>query len=276
MRAARAWGLAARALVMAGTALLASCATLSSVDEARAAFGDAPLLLLGEVHDNAVQHAQRARALQAWLEDQAATGRRPALLMEPFDRERQADLDRARAAPGATPATIVQAAGGRGWDWPLYEPYLALALRFELPIVAANVSRDEARRIVREGLAAHGFDAEAPAEMMDRHAEDIVASHCGVIDAATARRLALAQVARDQFMARQVAGQAARGAVLIAGNGHVRTDLGVQRWLPPAVRERTVAVGWVEEGRTHGKRFDRVLTSPAHPRADPCEAMRKR
>jgi len=253
--------------------VLSGCSTLSSVDDARAAFGDKPILLLGEVHDNAVQHASRAEALQSWLE---TTGARPALLMEQFDRERQADLDRTRAEPGATPSSIVQAAGAKGWDWPLYEPYIALALRYQLPLVAANVSREDTRKIVREGLAANGFDAAVPDDLMAEHAEDIVASHCGAIDAATARRLALAQVARDQFMARQVTENAARGVVLLAGNGHVRTDIGVPRWLKPAVRERTVAVGWVEQGHNHGVPFDRTLTSPAHPRPDPCEALRKR
>src|SRR5207344_3579132 len=54
-----------------------------------------PLLLLGEVHDNAQQHALRQRAFEALLK----TGARPALLMEQFDRERQADIDQARAQP---------------------------------------------------------------------------------------------------------------------------------------------------------------------------------
>jgi hypothetical protein len=46
---------------------------------------DRPWCLLGEVHDNAAQHALRLRAFEALL----ATGARPALAMEQFDRNRQ-------------------------------------------------------------------------------------------------------------------------------------------------------------------------------------------
>jgi hypothetical protein len=50
-----------------------------------------PVVLLGEVHDNAAQHATRAAALRRLL----AGGARPAIAFEQFDRERQADIDRA-------------------------------------------------------------------------------------------------------------------------------------------------------------------------------------
>ena len=126
-----------------------------------------PIVLLGEVHDNAVQHALRIRALRALVE----SGARPALLMEQFDRERQADLDRARTQPGATADEVIAAAtpadaSTQGWSWPLYRPYIALALEYRLPVVAANVPRVDARRIAAGGLAAHGFEA----RVLGRHA----------------------------------------------------------------------------------------------------------
>jgi uncharacterized iron-regulated protein len=261
-----------RVSVLALAMAISGCATLSSVEEVRQAFGDKTILLLGEVHDNASQHERRAQALARWLE----SGPRPALLMEQFDRERQADIDRARAEPAASASSLVQAAGAKGWNWPLYEPYVALALKYQLPIVAANVSREDTRRIVREGLAAHGFDAAVPDELAALHADEIVDSHCGAIGPDLARRLALAQVARDQQMARLVSQHAARGVVLLAGNGHVRNDAGVPRWLTPALRARAVTIGWLEERRSHGMPFDVTLTSPAHPRSDPCEPLRGR
>ncbi|NRF65530.1 ChaN family lipoprotein [Aquincola sp. S2] len=231
--------------------------------------GAPPLLLLGEVHDNAAQHALRARALAALL----TNGARPALLMEQFDREQQAALDAAAAAPHATPATLISAAGRGGWHWPHYEPVLALALAHALPIVAANVSRSDARRIIAEGLSAHGFDAAVPEDLMALQVAAIVRGHCGHLDAAGARRLAPAQIARDQFMARQLTVHAARGAVLLAGNGHVRSDAGVPRWLAPAQRERSLAIGLLEHGDETAGRFDRALHTPPQPRPDPCAAM---
>ncbi len=236
-----------------------------------------PVVLFGEVHDNAVQHAERLRAFEALL----ATGARPALAMEQLDRDRQGAID-ALFAGGARPsADAVIGAGAPGggqsggWNWAFYRPFIAAALQAGLPIVAANVSRDEARRVMREGLAPAGFDAAVPADLLAAHARDIVDSHCGMIDASMAGRMAQAQVARDQFMARVLERHAARGVVLLAGNGHVRTDIGAPRWLSPAVRAQSQAVGWLEAGSDTSQAFDVVRITPAQPRPDPCDGMRK-
>ena len=138
--------------------LLTACLALSACATARrpapaelaSAMQSRPVVLLGEVHDNAVQHALRAQALQRLLD----TGARPALLMEQFDRERQGDLDRALGRPDATPDRVIAAATPadpalQGWDWALYRPYVALAIAYHLPMVAANVSRDDTRRVLR-------------------------------------------------------------------------------------------------------------------------------
>ena len=90
------------------------------------------------------------------------------------------------------------------------------------------------------------------------------------------------QVARDQFMARLIEANAARGVVLLAGNGHVRRDLGVPRWLTAATRAKTKSHGYLEVGDDTGAAksgaantaYDVVNFTPAQQRDDPCEAMR--
>ncbi len=228
------------------------------------------VVLLGEVHDNAAQHALRLRAFEALL----ASGARPALAMEQFDRERQPQIDQLRAAtPRPDVDALIAAGAGRNpWEWRFYRPFVALALQYGLPIVAANVSRDDARQVMRQGLAATGFDATVPEAMLQAHARGIEDSHCGAIDGATARRMALAQVARDQFMARVVEAHAGRGVVLLAGNGHVRTDIGAPFWLSPATRARGAAIGLLEQGDA-STAYDRVVLTAAQPRPDPCAAM---
>ena len=230
------------------------------------------LWLLGEVHDNATQHALRLEAFQALLTD----GARPALLMEQFDRERQGDIDRVRAArpPPDADAVIAAAGGAKQWNWAFYRPFVQLALDHDLPLLAANVSRQEARGVMTQGLAAAGFNPAVPPEIAQAHAVAIEASHCGQIDTATANRMASAQVARDQFMAQLVEANAARGVVLLAGNGHVRIDIGVPRWLSPAARKQTVAIGYLEQGESPEAAFDRVVVTPRQAREDPCAAMR--
>ena len=233
-----------------------------------------PIVLLGEVHDNAGQHTLRARALRELL----ASGARPALLMEQFDRERQADIDTTMAQPGATADDVIKAAGaqGTGWAWPLYRPFIALALEYRLPLIAANVSRADARRVSQEGLSATGFEAGVPAGIVAYQTGTILASHCGMLNEAQARRMASAQIARDQFMARLLNEHSARGAVLLAGNGHVRNDVGVPAWLSPALRQRSVGIGLLETGETGAEAYDLVIaTSAPAARADPCEGMRR-
>lgn len=241
-----------------------------------------PILLLGETHDNAAQHELRRADIEALLRG----GARPALLFEQFDRERQPALDRLFAATPRPDADAVIAAGSgaapsggpTAWNWRYYRPVIELALAYELPIVAANVSRADARRVIADGLAPAGFDGAVPPDLLRAQADAVQRGHCGTLDAPQAQRLALAQIARDQQMARLIAANAERGVVLLAGNGHVRTDIGVARWLPTALRARTTAVGWLEAsdgGDVDGDRaaYDRVVVTPPAPRADPCAAL---
>jgi uncharacterized iron-regulated protein len=252
-----------------------------------------PLVLLGEVHDNAVQHAARAQALAAHL----AAGARPALLMEQFDTEQQDAIDawlsawrsaqpsaaRARASEADADALIaaVTAAGGTrgvssGWHWPHYRPVLVLALRHDLPLHAANVSRARARQVISQGLAAQGFDAAVPPPLLQAQADAVQQGHCGLLPPDLPPRMALAQVARDQRMARLLAAAletSPQGVLLLAGNGHVRSDIGVPAWLPAALRSRCLAVGLVEEGDDGSMPFDLRLLTPRQPRPDPCAAL---
>lgn len=260
---------AAAFLVLAAAALagLGGCSTPATPAPLRFT---QPVVLLGEVHDNAAQHALRLEAFRALLD----SGARPALALEQFDRDRQPAIDRLLAqTPRPDADALIAAAGGKGWPWQHYRPFIALALDKGLPIVAANVSRDEARQVMRGGLAAAGFRADVPPAVLKAQAEDIEASHCGLLDAATAQRMALAQVARDQFMARVLQQYADRGVVLLAGNGHVRTDVGVPLWLPAEVRARSEAIGVLEEG-DEATAYDRRVFTAVQARPDPCEAMR--
>lgn len=271
-----------RIIAAAALALLFTACTLVPGAPATPAWraGPGQVLLLGEVHDNAAQHALRQQALAALL----ARGDRPALLLEPFDRERQPAIDRAlqAAADAALPLearvdAVIDASGKvAGWTWDFYRPYLRLALQHGLPIVAANVSRAETRRIVQQGLGPAGFQADVPDDITRAQAAAIERSHCGQVDGALAVKLSQAQVARDQFMARVIGAHAARGVVLLAGNGHVRKDVGVPRWLSPALRERSHVVGVLEEDDDDGPvAYDEVLRTAAQPRGDPCAQMRR-
>ena len=270
---------------------IAGCAAAPPIDlderALAAALASKPVVLLGEVHDNAAQHATRAAALRELVRG----GARPAFAFEQFDRERQADIERARRETppaGTTRADrlIALAAAPRsGWNWAYYRPYLELALEFDLPIVAANLSRADAERVAKQGyeavfdaaaIAALGLDALPPALLAEQQrAVDV--GHCRSLPAERLPQLARAQIARDAAMARAIRPYFTRGVVLLTGNGHAR-EIGVPHFLSGAERARTVTIGLLEAehaGEDTRARFDVVFVTPTQPRADPCAALKR-
>ena len=260
---------------LAAALVLAACA--APAGPTRGLDAVAPrVLLLGEVHDNPDGHARR----YAWLEARVDAGWRPTIAMEQFDRDRQADLDRA-LAECADAACVIRRAEpeGQRWEWPLYAPVIDLALARKLPLRAANLSRADASRVVREGyraalddatIASFGLDRPLARDLADGQRRAIDEGHCHQLPASIAEGMVRAQVARDVWMAKVVVAEAGRGdgVALLAGNGHVRRDLGVPRWLEGTAGARAFSVGFVEEP-AEGTFDERVAIVP-HPRVDPC------
>jgi len=243
------------------------------------------LVLLGEVHDNSEHHRLRAAALRQAFEN----GWRPAVVMEQFDLDHQADIDRARSErPGDAHHLISEAGGGAAtWRWSDYEPFVALAMQYHLPLLAGNLSRATANRLARadfdavlgaEHVRAWRLAPPPDAAWQAAQEHEIDLGHCGVLPARLWPALARGQFARDAAMAHVLSQQASRGAVLLAGNGHVRRDLGVPRWLQRQDTPATLVVGFIERGTPPppAGRYDVVvLTAPAE-RPDPCESFKAR
>ena len=260
------------------------------------ALAHARFRLLGEIHDDPVHHAVRARLLR----EIAARGLHPAVVMEQFDLDNDEAL---RAAQHAhADADDVAAAGAldrKGWQWPMHRPIIAAALASGLPIRAGNLSRrtlgGDLEAVLRDMPALALRVRDAPWTDAQAHAlrQDIVDSHCGMLPDAIVPKLVLAQRMRDAAMAQALVDDAtADGAVLIAGNGHVRSDLGVPVYLdatgPGAAKTRTLGVGFLEASDDDPRAgdfaerlvaanpgFDYVVLSPPIARPDPCEAFRK-
>lgn len=262
---------------LAAVVLIAGCAsTTPSPQVVSQRFAGKSYVLLGEVHDSAAAQQQRLQALTRAVE----AGWRPAIAMEQFDRERQADIDRARRErPRDADYLIAQAAGSKSaWDWNLYKPVVALALQYDLPLLAANLSRADAGKIVRGGIgdvfapnqqATLGLDKPLPKDIVDAQTVVLDAGHCGHFPKAMLPGMLNAQAARDAVMADTLRPYAGRGAVLIAGNGHVRRDIGVPRWLH-ADTAQVLSVGYLETDAPDTG-FDAVVRVPTTDRDDPCK-----
>lgn len=273
----------------------------SSTPALPAAAYSADFVLLGELHDNVGQHRLRLR----WLEE-LAEAHPYALALEQFDADRQEALDRARAADAqhakeasasdlaSRARRIAEAAGFdfAGWNWDLYRPVIEFALRRGLPLIAANLSPADTAKV------AQGRATPAPPppgwgiDESEKMQAAIRKGHCGLLPERAVEAMAVAQRTRDARIARALADAHERtglSVVLLAGNGHLRRDIGVPIHLAALRRDdRIVAIALLERhgaddsagaGAAQGDDepgFDLAVRTAAQPREDPCAALRER
>ncbi|QGZ39635.1 putative iron-regulated protein [Pseudoduganella flava] len=272
------------AATLAATLFLAGCGLIKKDTAAGRLTGmqeaaNPQVLLLGEVHDNAQGHKLRYEELKKRVD----AGWRPAIAMEQFDHEDQEMLD--AALKGCLDAgCVIRAMNKKGWDWQQYYPVIQLALDRQLPIVAVNLSRANASKVVRDGIAS-SFDPKTvteyrlnepvSADWRKAQEREIRAGHCDMLPDMMVPGMVNAQLARDIWMAKLIRDQQPRDVVLIAGNGHVRKDIGVPRWLNTVGTKLTVkTIGYVEGGGMK-EQFDEVRSIAAVKRPDPCAKFRK-
>ncbi|HEX9297193.1 MAG TPA: ChaN family lipoprotein [Polyangiaceae bacterium] len=257
----------------------------------------ARIRLLGEKHDNPDHHRLQAAALRAIV----AGGRRPAVAFEMFDSSQQPSIDAYCADPSAAADGLAAATNWGSMGWPPFELYLPIVLIvFEnrLPIVAANIPPSRVRPLVREGTRALGpdllgleLDREFPPALEASLENELRASHCGQLPDSMIGGMALAQHARDAYMARAALGaDNGDGTVLVAGDGHVRLDRGIPYYLQrqkPRVSVASLAFVEVATGMTEPAAyakplgaadlpFDFVWFTPRADDADPCAPSRKK
>ena len=121
------------ALLLCGCTTPATIPTADEMQRLRAS----RFVLLGEVHDNAEQHRQRAALLSVLLTD----GRPTTIVFEQMGRDQD-------AAIGAAPreAEAIADAGRldrRAWGWPLHKPLVEAALAASAPIRGGNLEPAE-------------------------------------------------------------------------------------------------------------------------------------
>lgn len=278
-----------RLIVVLGSALLACTAPLAaerivdtrsgqtlSRDQLLVAIADRDYLLLGELHDNPLHHQRRAELL-------AALPAHASIVAEHLLLGKQ-------VAANGTLLSSLEAAGfdAANWRWPLHRPLFSMVRDAGLPLVGGNIPRATARAIVREGRRAIPAElaeivAASPltATMAAALDAELLRSHCGQVPAAMIPGLRLAQQTRDAAMFSALGQAAGRPAVLLAGNGHVRTDYGVPRLLRHyRPSSRLVSIAFVEEGAAMlpdepAAPYDYLwITEPAS-RTDPCADFRQ-
>jgi uncharacterized iron-regulated protein len=240
----------------------------------------APWLLIGEVHDNPDHH----RIQRQLIESQIRAGHYPALVFEQFDQGQQALIDEFLRKDLST-LEAKSEFEARGWDWSYYKPLLELAVTYRLRVYAGNLSRQQLKQIRTttppDSLSQWVAQPLTP-EVQKTLEEDLLTSHCNMIDEQTVKLLVRGQRLRDAGLAQALV-QAGQPAVLIAGNGHVRRDYGVGGLLEQRQWRSVLSIGLIEvlpgkerledyEGfyNQDNRVFDIVIFTPRARDEDPC------
>lgn len=246
----------------------------------RAAAAD--FVLLGEIHDNPAHHQVRGAMLSA------LAARKPAVVFEQLARS---------AGPIPAPAggeaeeAWLDAHGfdRKGWKWPLHQPVVDAAIRHASSLWGSNVPREALRSVVRQGTSAAPPELSALIDKvpLDSAAQagidqELFEGHCGKLPQEMVPGMRAAQEVRDAAMTDAMLAAGAKGpAWLIAGDGHVRMDMGVPRLLRKiAPAKRALVVGFVERGSDEARpgaaaaaRYQVLVITPKAEREDPCAGL---
>lgn len=255
------------------------------------------IVLLGEHHDHPVHHEVQSRVVDDWV----ARGRRPAVLFEMLRTDQQAAIDAVLASPSPSSDAFRAAVGWdeSGWpDFALYAPVFEAALRHRLPIVAAQMPRDQSQALVRNGIDAFARDVPELAPVLGAPVPEAAAAalidrmrsgHCGRLPESMLPRMAEVQRGWEAWMAHEIAAAVETddvdGAIVIIGRGHTQRPLGLPFALAQLAPARSVlSVGLLEVPEPEvgppsaallalAAGHDLVFVAIEIERPDPCERI---
>lgn len=259
------------------------------VDAAKleAAVKAARFIAIGEIHTNADHHRLQARIVSM----KATSGAKPAVVWEMVPQSLQPLLDKA-AETGADKLGEALNWEKRGWpSWAAYRPIAEAALANGLAMRAGDLDRETIRTIGKQGTAALEaaavtrigldlpFAQEAQAELM----QELRDGHCGMLPEKSLPAMVTVQRARDGALAAAMLEAGDAGAILIAGNGHIREDRAapaVLEAIKPGEDVLTIAfleLGESEEAASYLKDapFDFVMLTPKADMTDHCAALKE-
>lgn len=262
----------------------------------------AEFVLLGEKHDNPDHHLLQAEILSSMLD----AGRRPAVVMEMIERDRQPDVIAFWDADESDVSQFGEAVAWEKSGWPEFEMYLPvvnLAFEHRIPLIAGDLPQEQRRTVGAQGLDAFtvrerktlGLDRQLSTGASSSLIEELKRSHCNMLPEKALVTMAAVQRARDATMALAMLEgflDTGDGAVFIGGAGHAREDRGIPWYLRARVtfgpRIVTIAFREVEEGETDPlaylprrsnndlSPFDYIWFTPRVDNKDPCAEFLKK
>lgn len=266
------------------------------------------LLILGEMHDNPAHHILQAELMRSIFFPSGNTPslKAPAAVFEHIEADQQEAVDAVTAGAESKPSPVVanELFAALSWNtsgWPdqeIFKPLFSMVLETHMPIFAGDAPLAIVNNISAEGVDAlpmaerarfRAAGALSPA-LQDALLTDLEASHCGLMPKARFANMAVAQRYRDSRLALALSAAGARtgSAVLLAGNGHARTDRGVPSFFGPkglpgkptsimlieAVDGRNDARDYVPRDPNGKPAADIIIFTPGGERTDPCVEMK--
>jgi len=258
-------------------------------DEFAARIAEARFLLLGEKHDNADHHALQLAALEFLLARQQVHSVAFEMLDETiFERLLDIELQTGMTLPELKAYLLWDE---EGWNWDFYGPMLQAVYEAGVILTAGNLNEASINRIYGDDSAIDvtGILSE---QAVARLETDIDESHCGMLPESQFPAMVRVQQSRDRAMARALRRPPpGEVSVLIAGNYHVRKDLGVPAYLrarePSLPPEQIVSVAFMEvqDGETSPPdyqdavsgqtSFDYLWFTPALTSKDYCASLQQ-
>jgi uncharacterized iron-regulated protein len=228
-------------------------------------------LIIGEQHDNADHHAAQLWLLRSLGERQP----QGSLLLEMLTPDQQPRVDQVRQST-TSPADLPGAlAWEDGWDWSLYGPIVRFALTQPYPLLAANLNNGEIRAFYRSPPVLKGERSNA-GSVKTLLLQQISDSHCGLLPESQMPAMLAVQQQRDRRMAERLL-TAPTPSILLAGAWHARKDVGVPlHLLDLGAAQAPIVLMLAEQGaEVTATMADYVWFTPATPKQDYCEQMRK-
>ncbi|AOW15259.1 hypothetical protein LPB72_22985 [Hydrogenophaga crassostreae] len=228
--------------------------------------------LLGEQHD-VPSHQARQREV---LESLVTRGELAALVIEMAER----GVSTKGLPHSASEARVQQAlrwsdSEATGWDWAVYGPLVMQAVRSRVPVFGGNLPRAGLRAAMQD--TALDQRLAPPAWLMQQ--TQIREGHCQLLPEEQVVPMTRVQLARDLAMAQTIEAALAPGktVLLVAGNQHVRRDLGVPQHLRAGLRSTVVlmASGGGDAAAARDA-ADRVWRTAPVPEKDHCAAFKAR
>lgn len=243
------------------------------------------IFLLGEVHDNQVGHMERLEDIKTIT---SRTKGRVAVVLEQINRG-SGSLEDPENPTCHDLECLLSLVKSSGWEPAYYKDVLQYGLDNDWVFYAGNLNKSDIRQIMSSGLNSvlpdetkqFGYsDWESmPVAYQTDMIEAMIQGHCGLIDEKTATYMGSIQIGRDIWVSSQIsrASEYQDVVIVLAGNGHVRKDMGIPFWLARVGKYRYASFGYIEgQNKRLNQPFDVIRSIPVAKRADPCDSLKER